>query len=176
MRTTNKILIWTASLLISVSCIDLSPLFSRYSNIVDVHDATFEISNQTGRDIVYRHVSYIGSFSLYSLPEERSVIERTIPSGKTEVVGYSYWKYNKIPNDNLDALFESIYVGEVKADTEVTILDDGNQVLVSWKPGDEKEFNIFDASRWTGSKTIDGEFNEYYHYKWSLVLKDSALK
>ena len=175
-RTINKIIIWIASLLISVSCIDLSPFYSRYAKTADINDATFEVSNQTGRDIVYRHVSYIGSFSLYSIPEERSVIECTIPSGKTEVVGYSYWKYNKIPNDNLESLFNSIYVGEVKDDTGVTILNDENQVLVSWKPGDEKEFNIFDASHWTASKTIDGEHNEYIHYKWSIVLNDSAIK
>ena len=67
-------------------------------------------------------------------------------------------------------------MGEVKDDTGVTILNDENQVLVSWKPGDEKEFNIFDASHWTASKTIDGEHNEYIHYKWSIVLNDSAIK
>lgn len=172
-RTINKIIIWIASLLISVSCIDLSPFYSRYAKTADINDATFEISNQTGRDIVYRHVSYIGSFSLYSLPDERSVIECTIPSGKTEVVGYSYWKYNKISNANLETLFNSIYVGEIKADTEVTVLDKDRLVLASWKPGDEKEFNIFDAARWTGSKTVDGEYN---HYNWSIVLNELSLK
>ncbi len=177
MRTINRFLLLILSLVSLVSCTELwhsgyAELFY-YKNTV-VFDATFELSNETGQDLFYRHVYNYKSPNDANTSGEKRVIECAIPSGASVVVGYSYWKYHFIHVEKNDEVFRLLYEGAISNDTRVDLFDSDSTLIISWKPQQgSSTFNIFDPSCWSYSKKKDGDFR---HLKWSLVLDNTIVR
>lgn len=139
-----------------------------------IFTATFEVTNNLGQDIVYRHTyhRFVREYGPFT-------IECFIGSGETEEVGLSYWKYLRFDATDPKYVFEQIYIGDVKEDSKIEIISaSSGEVLATWTPGGESSNNsLYHYEKWSCIKEqYEDDTNIYTVFKWSSTLNKTDLQ
>lgn len=143
-----------------------------------IFTATFEVTNNLGQDIVYRH-TYHSFMREYHYVTGPFTIECFIGSGETEEVGLSYWKYLRFDATDPKYVFEQIYIGDVKEDSKIEIISaSSGAVLATWTPrGKASKKNLYHYKKWSCTKEqYEDDTNIYTVFKWSSTLNKTDLQ